>query len=240
MERFISACKELDIELTKEQVLAFQSYYDLLIRWNERMNLTSITEFEEVCNKHFLDSLSLVKVLSIHSLKGQKLSLLDVGTGAGFPGIPLKICFPNLQVTLLDSLNKRLTFLNEVIETLCLKDIVTVHGRAEDFGKDKAYREQFDLCVSRAVANLSSLSELCLPFVKVAGSFISYKAEKGAEELEAAGKAISLCGGTVLETKEFMLPGTDYYRFMICIKKTKATPMSYPRKAGLPTKEPLC
>ncbi len=240
MERFISACKELDIELSKEQVLAFQTYYDLLIRWNERMNLTTITEFEEVCKKHFLDSLSLVKVLSIHSLKGQKLSLMDVGTGAGFPGIPLKICFPDLQVTLLDSLNKRLTFLNEVIGTLELQNIVTVHGRAEDFGKDKAYREQFDLCVSRAVANLSSLSELCLPFVKVGGSFISYKAEKGAEELKTAGKAISLCGGEVLETKEFTLPGTDYDRFMIRIKKNKATPMSYPRKAGLPTKEPLC
>ena len=163
-----------------------------------------------------------------------------MGTGAGFPGIPLKICFPDLSVTLLDSLNKRLNFLNEVISSLQLKDIVTLHGRAEDFGKDKAYREQFDLCTSRAVANLSSLSELCLPFVKKGGSFISYKAEKGAEELATAQRAISLCGGVVSDTKEFTLPGTDYYRFMIRIQKDKMTPMSYPRKAPLPTKEPLC
>ncbi|MCR4588063.1 MAG: 16S rRNA (guanine(527)-N(7))-methyltransferase RsmG [Lachnospiraceae bacterium] len=239
MDKFIASCKELNISLTPEQINAFQIYYDLLVEWNKKMNLTSITEFEEVCSKHFLDSLSLVRIFSQRELESGKLALIDVGTGAGFPGIPLKICFPQLSVTLLDSLNKRLTFLNEVIHCLQLKDIVTVHGRAEDFGRDKKYREHFDLCTSRAVANLTTLSELCLPFIKKDGCFVSYKADKGEEELAAAGKAIGILGGKVLDTREFVLPGTDYKRFMIAIKKIKTTPMSYPRKAGLPAREPL-
>ncbi len=239
MDRFIAACKELNISLSDEQVRAFQKYYDLLVEWNKVMNLTAITDFKEVCEKHFLDSLSFVKVMDLKILTEKNLSLMDVGTGAGFPGIPLKICFPSLSVTLLDSLQKRLKFLDAVIDELQLKDIHTIHGRAEDFGKDKQYREQYDLCTSRAVANLTTLSELCLPFVRKDGSFISYKGDKGAEELELAKRAIRLCGGEVISSLEFLLPGTDYDRYLIRIQKTKTTPMSYPRKAGLPSKEPL-
>lgn len=185
--------------------------------------------------KHFVDSLSLAKVYDLR----QKCSIIDVGTGAGFPGLAIKIAFPGLKVTLLDSLNKRIQFLDAVIEELGLEGVGTVHGRAEDFAKPGKLRESFDLCVSRAVANLSTLSEYCLPFVKKGGLFVAYKSEKAASEIEEAGKAISLLGGRIKERAEFTLPDSDISRSLFVIEKTKETPGKYPRKAGLPSKEPL-
>lgn len=238
---FLNDTKELGIELTKNQVNQFVSYYELLTEWNSFMNLTAITEFDDVMKKHFTDSLSLVKVLP--DIKEKSYRLIDIGTGAGFPGIPLKIAFPHLQVILLDSLNKRISFLNEVIAQLGLNKQAAVidafHGRAEDFAGKKEYREGFDLCVSRAVANLSTLSEYCLPFVKKEGYFISYKSEKIAEELADAGKAIDILGGSFTKQEMFSLPSSDISRCLLLIKKIKHTPSRYPRKSGLPSKEPI-
>lgn len=228
--------EELNIKLEKRQICQFLQYYELLVEWNSFMNLTAITDFDEVLKKHFIDSLSLVKSMDL----SKEYSVIDIGTGAGFPGIPLKIAFPNLKITLLDSLNKRIKFLNEVIEKLELKDIKTIHGRAEDFAKDKEYREAYDLCVSRAVANLSTLSEYCLPYVKVGGKFISYKSEKISDEMNAAKNAIHILGGNVSGQVDFNLPDSDIYRNLFIIDKIKETPKKYPRKAGLPSKEPLC
>lgn len=225
---------DLKLELSDSQLEQFLTFYELLVEWNGFMNLTAITEFEEVVQKHFLDSLALVKACDL-----QDQTLIDVGTGAGFPGIPLKIAFPELRVTLLDSLNKRINFLDTVIDTLGLKQVETVHGRAEDFAKNSSYREQYDLCVSRAVSNLTTLSEYCLPFVKVNGSFISYKSEKLTEELKEAGNAITILGGEVKDQVEWTLPDSDIYRNLLVIKKIKNTPGKYPRKAGLPAREPL-
>ena len=186
--------------------------------------------------KHFLDSLALCQLISLDK---KKYKVLDMGTGAGFPGIPLKIVFPELEVTLMDSLNKRIVFLQEVIAELGLTGITAIHARAEEAALKTQYRGAFDLCVSRAVANLSSLSEFCLPYVKVGGRFISYKSEKAKEELETAQNAISILGGNNVKTDEFLLPGTDFKRTFIIIKKVKETPAKYPRKAGTPIKQPL-
>ena len=226
----------LGIDLTEKQISQFMRYYELLVEWNSFMNLTGITEFDEVMKKHFIDSLSLIKALE---LKENALSLIDIGTGAGFPGLPLKIAYPNLKVTLLDSLNKRIKFLDEVITQLGLENIDTVHGRAEDFAKPDKLREKYDICVSRAVANLSTLSEYCLPFVKVGGYFVSYKSEKISEEANDAKNAIFLLGGKVKEQVEFNLPDSDIYRNLFVIEKKSGTPKKYPRKAGMATKEPL-
>ena len=223
LEGFERGLFELGITLSEEQKTQFLQYYELLVEWNSFMNLTAITEFDQVITKHFLDSLSLVKVCDVE----QAGRILDVGTGAGFPGIPLKIAFPEVEVVLLDSLNKRVKFLNEVIGQLGLSKITAVHGRAEDFARQKDYREQFDLVVSRAVANLSSLS------------FVSYKSGKLNEELAAAQKAIHVLGGEAKEPVYFQLTGTEDERSFVCIEKGKATPKKYPRKAGTPAKEPI-
>jgi len=228
---------EFGIELTAEMEEQFLLYYNMLIEWNSFMNLTAITDFDEVLKKHFTDSVSLIR--AIPDLGEKKYRMIDIGTGAGFPGIPLKIVFSNISVVLLDSLNKRVNFLNEVISNLQLTDITAIHGRAEDFAKNKEYRESFDLCVSRAVANLSTLSEYCLPFVKKNGRFISYKSEKVSEEFETSGKAISVLGGEYENQVTFELPDSDIYRNLFIIKKKSATPGKYPRKAGLPSKEPI-
>ncbi len=233
---FESKLNELGIILDDNQKKQFDQFYNLLVEWNKVMNLTGITEYEEVNEKHFVDSLSIVKAIDMNSIE----SVIDIGTGAGFPGIPLKIAFPHLKVILLDSLNKRINFLNTVIEQLGLTDIKTIHGRAEDFAKQIEYREQFDLCVSRAVANLATLSEYCVPYVKVDGMFIPYKSGEISEELEQSKKAIHVLGGKTTEVVKFQLPGTEIGRSFVKIKKIQNTAKKYPRKAGLPAKEPIC
>lgn len=233
LEQFKDGLKELQIELNEKQISQFLKYYELLVETNKVMNLTAITEFDEVVEKHFLDSLSLCRVYDLKI----DAKILDLGTGAGFPGIPLKIAFPNLELVLADSLNKRIKFLNQVIDELELKDITAVHARAEELGRNKDYREQFDVCVSRAVANLSSLSEYCIPFVKVGGKFISYKSGSIEEEVAEAKKAVFVLGGKVMDVYKFDL--YEQKRSFVVIDKEKHTSKAYPRKAGTPTKEPL-
>ena len=225
----------LGIKLSLQQYKQFDDFYELLVEWNKVMNLTGITDYEEVNEKHFVDSLSIVKAIDINKVE----TVIDIGTGAGFPGIPLKIAFPHLKVVLLDSLNKRINFLNTVIDTLGLENIQTIHGRAEDFAKKDDYREQFDLCVSRAVANLATLSEYCIPYISVGGMFIPYKSGEIDGELSISKNAIRLLGGKIEETIKFQLPNTDLGRAFVKIKKQEKTAKKYPRKAGLPTKEPL-
>lgn len=233
--QFKKDLKQLNVTLSDFQVEQFMVYYEMLAEWNQVMNLTAITEYNAVLKKHFIDSLSLCKAYDT----SKNISCIDVGTGAGFPGLALKIAYPNMKVTLLDSLQKRIQFLDAVIQKLELTGIETIHGRAEDYAKPGMLREKFDLSVSRAVANLSTLSEYCLPFVKKGGYFISYKSEKIAEEMEKAVNAISILGGEVKGQIEFMLPDSDIYRNLFVIIKKKDTPKKYPRKAGLPSKEPL-
>lgn len=235
LDKFYAGLESLDIACSKEQINQFLKFYEMLIEKNKVMNLTAITEFEDVIEKHFLDSLSLVKCMDLT----QSLRVLDLGTGAGFPGIPLKIAFPELEIVLMDSLNKRVVFLKEVIEKLGFSGISAVHGRAEEMAGKREYREQFDLCVSRAVANLSSLSEYCIPFVKVGGSFVSYKSGKVEEEVSQAEKAISVLGGAMVKVEKFTLTGTEAFRSLIKIRKKKKTPKGYPRKAGTPSKSPI-
>lgn len=232
---FESKLQELNIQLDDRQMEQFNTYYELLVEWNKVMNLTGITEKEEVNEKHFIDSLSVVKAIDVNSVH----SVIDIGTGAGFPGIPLKIAFPHLKIVLLDSLNKRINFLNTVIDTLGLKNIYTIHGRAEDYAKQTEYREQFDVCVSRAVANLSTLSEYCIPYVKTGGMFIPYKSGEIDEELLNAKKAIHILGGKLEDVVKFQLPNSEINRSFVIISKKMNTSKKYPRKAGLPTKEPL-
>lgn len=227
--------KELNIQINEIQKKQFDTFYSMLVEWNKVMNLTGITEYEEVIEKHFVDSLSIVNIFDLSEIN----TVIDVGTGAGFPGIPLKIAFPHLKITLLDSLNKRIHFLDSVIDELKLDGIYTIHGRAEDFAKKDDYRERYDLCVSRAVANLSTLSEYCLPYIRVGGIFISYKSGNVDDEVLESKKAISILGGKLDNVVKFQLPGTDINRSFIKIEKIKNTGKKYPRKAGLPTKEPL-
>ena len=236
---FEKGLEQLSITLSGEQKQQFLTYYEYLVEKNKVMNLTAITDYEEVITKHFLDSLAVVKTSCFKPEKLAGKRLIDIGTGAGFPGIPLKIAFPELEILLLDSLNKRINFLNEVTEMLGLTKINTVHGRAEDYAKQKGYRESFDFCVSRAVANLSTLSEYCIPFVKQGGCFISYKSGSVDQELIQAEKAVKILGGQREEVVRFSLADTDMDRSFVVIRKAKPTPKKYPRKAGLPSKEPL-
>lgn len=231
--KFINDLKAIGIELSDEQLEQFLTYYEMLIEKNKVMNLTAITDFDEVLEKHFEDSLSLIQAVDLE--KSQ--AVIDLGTGAGFPGIPLKIAFPNLQITLADSLNKRILFLDDVIRELGLTGIDTVHGRAEDLAKNSDYREKFDLCVSRAVANLSTLSEYCLPFVKIGGKFISYKAGECDEEVADSKSSVFLLGGKISDIKKFELGESG--RAFVIIDKVSGTPKKYPRKAGTPSKDPL-
>lgn len=232
---FKNGLSDLNIELSDRQIEQFLLYYERLIEKNKVMNLTAITEYEEVIHKHFLDSLSLV----LAPVFGREGSLIDVGTGAGFPGIPLKIAFPQLKIVLLDSLNKRVNFLNEVIEELGLTGIKAIHGRAEDAGRNPLYREKFDFCVSRAVANLATLSEYAMPFVKPGGYFIPYKSGKAEDEIKEASNAVKLLSGKTEDMVSFVLPNTDMERTLILIQKTAPIHKKYPRKAGTPQKEPL-
>lgn len=236
-ERFCSKLKadsnELNIDLTEEQQEKFYTYMNLLLEWNEKINLTAITEPEEIIKKHFIDSLTIKKHINDNS------SIIDVGTGAGFPGIPLNIVVDNCKIVLLDALNKRLNFLNEVIKQDNLKNIETIHFRAEEAGKNKMYRESFDIATSRAVAPLNILVEYLLPLVKVGGKCICMKGSNIEEELESSKKAISILGGKIETIEQFCLHGTDMIRNIIVITKISNTPAKYPRKAGTPSKEPI-
>ena len=233
--KFDLELEKIGITLNERQKQQFDKYYEMLVEWNKVMNLTGITEYDEVNLKHFTDSLTIARTQEMQKVQ----SVIDIGTGAGFPGIPLKIAFPHLKVVLLDSLNKRIKFLDAVIEELGLENISTIHGRAEDFAKPEQKREQYDLCVSRAVANLASLSEYCLPYVKIGGEFISYKSGEIEEELSDAKGAVFLLGGRLEECSTFILPGTDIHRSLVKIVKVNGCPKKYPRKSGLPTKSPL-
>ena len=226
---------KLNIFLEEEQINQFYKYMNILIEWNKNINLTAITDPKEVLLKHFIDSIYVLKNIEISS----NSSVIDIGTGAGFPGIPLKIVRKDLNVTLLDSLNKRIMFLDNVINNLGLKDISTIHGRAEEMGKNKKYREMFDYAISRAVANLTVLSAYMIPFVKLGGKSICMKGGNIKEELENSQKALGILGGNLIHVEEFNLLDTDIKRSLIIIEKCKITPIKYPRKPGTPVKEPL-
>lgn len=240
MNKLVNICNKINIEISDDQINCFEKYYELLIEKNKVMNLTAITDKEDVIVKHFIDSIALIPYLLDKGINiNNKLKIIDIGTGAGFPGLPLKIMMPDVKFTLLDSLNKRVSFLNEVIDELKLKDIEALHGRAEDYASDSKYREKYDICVSRAVANLSTLSEYCIPFVKEDGFFISYKAGESEEEINNSKNAIKILGGKINKVEEFVLPGTDVSRVFVFIRKLELTDKKYPRKAGVPAKKPL-
>lgn len=229
----VNGAKEFSLNLDDSQTEKLLKYKDILKEWNEKMNLTAIEEDRDIMIKHYIDSLSIVPYL-----KDRGQSLIDVGTGAGFPGIPVKIILPAMDITLLDSLEKRVKFLDEVIHNLKLNEIRTVHARAEDLGIKQEFREKFDVAVARAVANLPVLLEYCLPFVKVGGIFIAMKGSN-IEEIEASRKALDALGGKIEDIKEILLPQSDMKRNIILIKKFRQTPTRYPRKAGKPSKDPL-
>lgn len=238
LDHFMKQIEAFGITLDDAQFEALEVYAGNLLEWNKVMNLTAITEIPDIYTKHFLDSLSIVGVIPQDQL-GTGLTLMDVGTGAGFPGLPIAIAFPNIHVTLMDSLNKRCRFLQDTVQKLELSNVEVIHARAEELSRNKKYREMYDICVSRAVANLSTLSEYCLPFVKKGGYFLSYKSEKIYEEMETGQKAASILGGTVDQMMSFQLPDTDYRRTLVLIRKDRETPAKYPRKAGTPSKEPI-
>ena len=229
----IEGASKLGVEINDKQTAQFCEYARLLKEWNEKINLTAITDDEGIATKHFLDSITAILT---NKIKGR---MIDVGTGAGFPAIPIKIAKPEIEVTLLDSLNKRLNFLNEVCTSLGLENIRTVHSRAEDGGKNPQHREKYDVAVSRAVANMSVLCELCLPFVKVGGYFLALKGPLADEELDGARRAITILGGEVEDVISVDIPFTELNHKIIIVKKVRHTPMQYPRKAGIPTKTPI-
>lgn len=236
--RFIENMAQIGLTADERILSSLDLYYKNLIEWNAVMNLTAITEEKDVYEKHFLDSLTITKIVSRETLE-KGCTLLDMGTGAGFPGLPIAIAFPNVQVILMDSLNKRIIFLADTIEKLGIQNVTAIHARAEELARNKNYREKADICCSRAVANLATLSEYCLPFVKEGGSFVSYKTEQVQEEINQSKKAIRVLGGDEPEVVFFTLPGTDYQRSLVKIRKIAATPSKYPRKAGTPSKEPI-
>ena len=234
-EQFEKDCKALGVTLSDEQIQQFLKYYEMLVEWTEVMNLTAITEYDEVMKKHFVDSISLCKAYDVT----QNKTVIDVGTGAGFPGLALKIAFPDLQMTLLDSLNKRINFLNEVCNLCNLSNVITIHGRAEEISRKEEYREKFDYVVSRAVANMSTLLEYCTPFLKVGGQFISYKSGKVEEELSGAQNAMKILGCKLNISIDFQLPNTDMDRKFVIYDKINKCAKKYPRQGGKPRKEPL-
>ena len=225
--------KEIQIKFTEEQLQKFYEYMNMLIEWNKKINLTAIIEPKEIILKHFIDSLTILKYVNDNE------KMLDVGTGAGFPGIPIKIMNSNMEITLLDSLNKRINFLNEVINKLKLKNISAIHSRIEDYGKNNKYREKYDIVTSRAVANLATLSEYMLPMLKIKGKSICMKGSDIKEEVKNSKRAIDILGGEIVNIEELVLPKSDNRRNLIIIEKKKNTPLKYPRKAGIPSKEPL-
>lgn len=233
-ELLCESCRKIGVELNQAQLKQFMTYKDMLVEWNEKMNLTAITDDREIILKHFVDCLALC---SGADMSGKKI--IDVGTGAGFPGVPVKIACPDIDITLLDSLNKRITFLNELTKALGLEKTDCVHMRAEDGGNDKGLRESFDMCISRAVANLAVLCEYCLPFVRVGGMFISMKGPDVSQEISEAEKAIKVLGGEISEIKKVSIPETDINHSLIIINKIRSTPSKYPRKAGKVKKEPI-
>ena len=230
-----SGLSEYGLSLSEKQKNQFVTYGSMLQEWNQKMNLTAITDSEEIAVKHFLDSLTGVRLVDFSKVE----TLIDLGTGAGFPGIPLKIMFPEMKVTLADSLNKRINFLNSVIEQIELSDIIAVHGRAEDLARKPEYREQFDVCASRAVANLATLSEYCIPFVKTKGYFLSYKGPDADREVQEAKNAIERMGGRFEKSDHFTLPPYQDERVLVLIQKEKPTSKKYPRQAGTPAKKPI-
>lgn len=235
IEQFTAALEEKGITLSPVQLEQFETYFRMLVEWNEKMNLTSITEKEEVYLKHFYDSISAAFFIDFHKVT----TICDIGAGAGFPSIPLKICFPHLHVTIVDSLQKRIAFLNELAKGLNLQDTTFYHDRAETFGQRKEKRESYDLVTARAVARLSVLSELCLPLVKKEGLFVALKASAADEEMQAGKKAVTVLGGEVVEKHSFVLPLEESERNIIVIEKKKQTPKKYPRKPGTPNKSPI-
>lgn len=232
---FIDSLEQLGLSISSEKMEQFLKFYDILVEKNKVMNLTGITEFNEVITKHFIDSLSIVKIIDMNNVD----SIIDMGTGAGFPGVPIKIMFPEINVLLMDSLNKRVKFLQEVSDYCGLGKIDFIHGRAEELGKNKLYREKYDLCVSRAVADLSVLAEYCMPFVKTGGNFVCYKSGNASEEIENASNAIKLLSGKIDNKIEFILPNSDFKRTLLKIEKVKPISKTYPRRAGIPSKNPL-
>lgn len=234
-QQFIEALKAKGIELSEEQIAQFKAYFEVLVEWNEKMNLTAITDLEGVYLKHFYDSISAAFYFDFTKVS----TICDVGAGAGFPSLPIKICFPHLQVTIVDSLNKRITFLNHLSEQLSLNNVEFVHARAEEFGQNPQYRAKYDVVTARAVARLSVLSELCIPLVKQEGQFVALKAAAGPEELKDANKAITTLGASLKEEFAYLLPVEESERTIYIFDKIKQTPKKYPRKPGVPNKSPI-
>lgn len=235
MELLINVLKKLELPYDDDTIYNFQRYMELILEWNEKVNLTAITEKEEFIKRHFIDSLACCELEQFKKAK----KIIDVGTGAGFPGIPLAIVNQNKEFLLMDSLNKRIKIIDDISKEIGITNVTFCHGRAEDLAQKKEYREQYDFCVSRAVANLAVLSEYCLPFVKIGGWFAAYKSNKAEEEIQSSLKAIELLGGEFQHTEAFKVSGFDLEHNIVLIKKIKKTLTKYPRKAGTPAKEPL-